>query len=205
MKGHAVLTVTELLQNTLTHTQLQSHLKSRVARSLRGFEQAVVWDRLNIELELYVSIYISEAGSASRAAKQSLNHIQFTRIISWIVFLSPPQPSSPSIPFKEPRPASGSPRGPPGPCVPFFGNFMRCRTKDSWHIHTFALCKCWAWNISGEGHYFDLCQARWRQQGGVGASSLEANKAAVIFSACGGGIDVRELQLYWMFAHQDES
>lgn len=42
--------------------------------------------------------------------------------------------------------------------------------------------------------------------GGVGALSLEANKvAAVILSACGGGITVREQELCWMFAHQDES
>lgn len=42
--------------------------------------------------------------------------------------------------------------------------------------------------------------------GGVGALSLEANKVtAVIFSACGGGITVREQELCWMFAHQDES
>ena len=38
-----------------------------------------------------------------------------------------------------------------------------------------------------------------------GGSSLEANKAAVIFSACVGGITVRQWELYWMFAHQDES
>lgn len=161
IKGHLVLRV--------THTQLQSQLEYRGARSARGFEQAIVWDRLNIELDLYVSIYISGAGSASRIAKQSINHIQFTWIISWIVFPSSPNPfPSPSISLKEPPPASGSPKGPLGPFVPFFGNFMHCRTKKSWHIYTFALCKCRAWSTSEKGHYFDLCQAGWRQQEGWG-------------------------------------
>lgn len=126
--------------HTLIHTQLQSQMESRVGCSLRGFEQAVVWDRLNIELELYVSIYISGTGSAPGAAKQSLNQIQFTRRISWIVFPSPHV--SLGSPSKSHFLPLGAQLGHRGPSVPFLGNLMCCQTKESWHlyshIHTFV-------------------------------------------------------------------
>lgn len=44
VKGHLVLTVTDLphATQTFTHTQLHSQLENRVACSLGGFEQAIV-------------------------------------------------------------------------------------------------------------------------------------------------------------------
>lgn len=156
---------------------------------------AIVWERLNIELELYVSIYISGACSASRE-----NLIEFTRIISWTVFPSFPNPPLPSIPFKEP--ISGSPRGPPGPSVPFFLPISCAVRQKRVDIFTHLPCVNVEHGTPAKRAIILICARLWRQQGG---SSLEANKAAVIFSVCGGSITVSEKKLYWMFAHRDES
>lgn len=110
--------------------QLQAQLENGVALSLSGFEQAVVWDSLNIELGLYVSIYISGAVSMPGTTKELLNHIQFIRIISWIVFSSPPKPSISLNSLQRATSYLWELLRATRACFPhFFRNFVHCQTK----------------------------------------------------------------------------
>ena len=95
--------------------------------------------------------------------------------------------------------------GPPGPLSPFLA--ISCAVGHK-RVDIFKHWPCINVEraIPANRAIIVICarlrSSGWERGGGL---SQEANKAAVIFSACGCGMTVSERELYWMFAHRDES
>lgn len=91
--------------------------------------------------------------------------------------------------------------GPPGPLSPFLA--ISCAVGHK-IVDIFKHWPCINVERAIPANRAIIVICAKKQRGGRGLSQ-EANKAAVIFSACGCGITVSERELYWMFAHRDES
>lgn len=114
-------------QHTLTHTQWQSQLESGVAHCLGGFEQAVVWDRFNIELELYISELAQCQFSQTDTKSYPVYQDHFMDCFH-VVFPS----CFPQSPSKSLLLQLGELQG---PSVSFFGNFMLSDKRQLIYSH----------------------------------------------------------------------